>query len=334
MNEVRIQSLIERYLSDGLAGEDRQSLERALLASPSARQLYWRLAATHADLREWGLGHFGLPAAVPASAPRRIWNRRGTALGSSAATVAALLLASGSMLFAGVAWAIVPRPRPIIEVRLPVGDAGFESGTAPVTQPPGGCTLREMLPSYGAWAADIVRITGPEHGVTPCEGTKMICFEKPLPAPGATDDLRSTACDLFQFVDLRSMERQIATGEATLELSARFCEASSRGDSPARFHIRLFVYDSSPAAVGNTWPNARLDAVAMNQIRYEPAADGGWHRVGTKAILPPGSRFVLLHLTAGLNDHGTASRSHLGRQYCDDVRLVFTAPALSDASLD
>lgn len=326
MNEQRIHDLIDRYLSCGLEGDDRQSLERALLTSPPAREAYWRLAATHADMREWGLGQAGLPAAWGRPAARLWWQRWATSLGSSAAAAAALVLAAGSILAAGVAWAIVPRPRPMFEVALPVADAGFEAGVAPATQPPGGCSLREMLPSYGAWAADGVRITGPEHGLTPREGKAMLCFEEALPAPGATVNRRSEACDLFQFVDLRPWGDKIATGEAMLELSMCCAEAVGARDVPAHFHARIFAYDSSPADVGDCWPDARLDTVALNQVALKPpAADGAWRRLTAKMLLPPTTRFVLLHITAGLGED-FERHSHLGRQYCDDVRLTLTAP--------
>jgi len=329
MNEIRVHDLIERYLSGGLEGEDRQSLEAALLASPQARALYWQLATTHADMREWGLGQFGLEATSVAArrrTPGWSWNNWPR---SSAVTAAALLVAAGSLLFAGIAWAIVPRPRPILEIRLPLADPGFETGNAPATQPAEGCTLGQLLPSYGAWASDVVRITGAEQGVTPYEGSKMLCFEKPLPAPGATDELRALAlaCDLFQFVDLKPLHDDIATGEATLELSARFCDQAMQRDFPLDFDVRLFVYDSSLKDVGETWPHARLDAVAMNQVRWRSSvAHSDWKRFATKTLLPPGSRFALVHITVGLT-HERTSSSHLGRQYCDDVRLVFNAPA-------
>lgn len=329
MNEIRIHALIEAYLSGSLPEADRGSLEGALLGSPQARNLYWNLAATHADLREWGLGQFGMPDGTRPARADASWRRW---LGSPAATAAAICVAVGSTLIAGAAWAIVPHQRTAIAIRLPVGNAGFEDDSAPATQPPEGCTLSEMLPGEGSWAADDVRIAGAEHGVTPREGRHMLCFERSLPAPGTQQgDQRSIVCDLFQFVDLRPLGREIAGGEAVLNLSARFCEAAEPRDYPVRFTVRLFIYDCPPLDVGARWPSSRVDAVAMQQTWVVPdQADGVWRSVAARAIVPPHARCALVHITAS-NQGAEDPAARLGRQYCDDVRLVLSVPTDSAA---
>lgn len=64
MNDVRVNDLIDRYFDCDLVGDDRASLERTLLASAQARELFWAKAETHALLRKWGRTHWGRVAAA------------------------------------------------------------------------------------------------------------------------------------------------------------------------------------------------------------------------------------------------------------------------------
>jgi hypothetical protein len=112
VNELRVNDLIDRYLDCDLAGDDRASLERTLLSSAPARDLFWQKAATHALLRKWGRTHWGKVAAASKSAgsarPTRPsgWRRL---LPRGAATLLAMA-ASVLVIALGLLWTSSPEP--------------------------------------------------------------------------------------------------------------------------------------------------------------------------------------------------------------------------------
>src|SRR4051812_856150 len=81
MNHDRAEQLLDRYFDEALTAAERLELERFLLSSPSARQLFWRRARFHALLRRrgresWGerLAHDEIPKPeAPAPEPVPFW---------------------------------------------------------------------------------------------------------------------------------------------------------------------------------------------------------------------------------------------------------------------
>src|ERR1041385_2628365 len=59
MHDDRLQILLQRYFDQLLTTEERQELERILLASPQAREQFWESARWNAALRQWGEAEWG-----------------------------------------------------------------------------------------------------------------------------------------------------------------------------------------------------------------------------------------------------------------------------------
>ena len=87
MNHDRAEQLLDRYFDEALTAAERLELERFLLSSPSARQLFWRRARFHALLRRrgresWGerLAHDEIPVSeIDGPAARRSSPRKKSA---------------------------------------------------------------------------------------------------------------------------------------------------------------------------------------------------------------------------------------------------------------
>jgi hypothetical protein len=103
--DPHLDDLIDRFLDGDLAGEDREALERLLLASAQARGRFWTLADTHAALGRWGRGHWGRVAATAAERPTEPPLRR---LRQLALATAVILSACLTLLF----WSGRPTPTP------------------------------------------------------------------------------------------------------------------------------------------------------------------------------------------------------------------------------
>ena len=71
MQQERLESLIERHLDRMLSIEEKQELERALLASAAARETFWQRARWHAAVRQWGEEAGGRQDAIQTPPERR-----------------------------------------------------------------------------------------------------------------------------------------------------------------------------------------------------------------------------------------------------------------------
>jgi hypothetical protein len=111
VNQIRVNDLIDRYFDCDLAGDDRTSLERTLLSSAPARELFWQKAATHALLRKWGRTHWGKVAAATNSAgsirPARAFGWQRLLRPGAAALLA--MAASVLVITLGLMWTASPR---------------------------------------------------------------------------------------------------------------------------------------------------------------------------------------------------------------------------------
>ena len=64
MNDERLEKLLDHYLDEGLAPDERAELEALLLSSPQARTRFWERARFHALLRRRGRENWGRRLAV------------------------------------------------------------------------------------------------------------------------------------------------------------------------------------------------------------------------------------------------------------------------------
>lgn len=331
MDETRTHDLIDRYLDQSLGEDSRVVLERTLIDSPRARDAFWEKTEMHIALRCWARGHWGR---VDAEALRQrhqqrwwrapAWRPR---IGFAAAVGACTLLA-GSMLGAGVAWAIGAPIKVGRRIVLPVCNAGFEE---PIDQrdeeletPP---TTR-ALDALGTWTGDPVRVVSATNGIRPAEGSHMLVFERALSTGTPYSDMKAAACDIFQVVDLSMLRDEFASGNAMLELSARFLDDDPGRDATVAFNVRLYVYNDPPESIRERWPDAGLSVAAIqhNCIRgAEARTPEGWQRVSARVLVPPRARFAMLRISVS-EDYPTERRATFGRQYCDDVQLrLFTS---------
>lgn len=105
MNDPRLEYLLDRYFDQALTAEESDELNGALLASPAARDLFWKRQTFHALLRQWGEQTWGVPQPTEAEtrggAPMR--RRRSMLLRTSVLACTACGVIAASMV--GLWWA-------------------------------------------------------------------------------------------------------------------------------------------------------------------------------------------------------------------------------------
>lgn len=332
MNEIRVNELIDCFFNCDLDSDDRASLERALLRSPQARDLFWRKAEIHEGLREWGCEHWdrlGGPLAIGHRSTPLVTQFQALGRVLRSATIPLTLL-FGSLVGVGVAWAVVPQVRAALVITLRITNGGFEDELAGAITANENVDRLERLPAHaGIWGGDRVRVCGAEQGVAPVEGRRMLAFEKALPGPGDQDVTRADSCDLFQIVDLAGYRQRIAQGGCTLVASAQVIDAGPVRPVGTDFVVRVHVFGGELESVLAKWPHTRLEAIATGTERV--TAFGGqseWRQLTAQVSLPKDAMFAILQIDATTLDRSPGRPPAVfDRHYCDDVRITLTVPA-------
>ena len=197
-------------------------------------------------------------------------------------------------------------------------DEDFENPVLPLA-------ARTVLET-GTWRGDAAEIVGPQNGVTPASGGKMLRFlradfdGRPKPAGGHI-------AVIFRLIDLRPYQIVIAGGGGVVEVTASF----NATDFPAgeRYGCAISLYaldaDSLPDRPGQLGSVLSNDALAMartsrTELDRTPAA---WQRVTTELRLPPKAEFlaVRLHISQPFE---SAKNPVFTGSYVDDVRVSLT----------
>jgi len=187
--------------------------------------------------------------------------------------------------------------------------------------------LASGFPSgLGLWGGDEAEVVD----AATVDGLRALRFvraerEAALPNYGAA------SCDVYQLVDLRSLKGNVAPGEATLELSARFMDARRSTGEKVKFICRLYAFSGTPDALPAEWPLSQKEALAAGSGTFDSfgGAPTTWQTVSTKVLLPPGADFAVIHLVVHKPENPAGTEALFGDQFVDDVRLTLkTQPTL------
>ena len=121
MDADRLQVLLQRHFDQVLTREERAELERMLLASPKARELFWEAARWHALIRHWGEAGWGREdeRASSVAPPEAVPFWKGTSAGRWAAAAAMGLAAVTALALLPWWYENVPSVNPPAGAALP-----------------------------------------------------------------------------------------------------------------------------------------------------------------------------------------------------------------------
>lgn len=279
-----------------LQAPQHAELEKALLADPQARQLWF----LHQDLEVGLRSHLkaqappfhALPSAKSSSPPPTAWRLKRPLAAALAAGILFGAL-STSALFAAIG-TLTTRVTHLLK-------ESFESGPSP---------LRSGMPIRpGIWAGDITEISGPMGDIQPASGTKMLRFLS-AQYEGGPQKIGYNS-DLHRILDLQEHSKAFSEGKAWISAQASF--RATAAAEPGRYlcGIELRALSELPAQGGENemWKRiyaeqpASIDAagIPQNSSRREallPAGAPHWTRLRNDLPLPAGTRYVLVTLHA------------------------------------
>lgn len=279
----RFRELVGR-LSDGmLTPQEGAELNQLLKDDPIAQEMYLDHLFVDGLLERELVGTVAgpFPAGLPPRPARREARRSDTSrrlprwLRSLAVGGVSLAIGAAVIGWMRPSEGAVGRP-------LPLTDSSFESGSL-VASP------TSLLASWYGDDADVV----PDHlGVKPLEGNRMLRFVRSTTKP-------ENSCDLYQIIDLQSIEKELAEGPAHIEASAAFNAApETLQEGDCIFGVTVFAYSEDPSGKPHVWPLHSETPLTFsgNQTRADDDAES-WQRVHTRLSLPAGSKFLIVQLS-------------------------------------
>jgi hypothetical protein len=282
MNADHFKTLVHGYLDGVLSPLEKVELEDALRESVKWRAEFWKQTDLHGRLRTvaedeglWRKLEQGWTPPV-VSGRLRGWFRNPMAA-ALAGFLLCLVCTSSVRAYMGQ-WVSKVRPLPLV-------NSGFE------TQSEIGVSVPIRL---GEWSGDFSRITGPENGITPYQGGKMIRFVR-ADNPNSNPTITYNVSEVMQVIDLRPFQAELATGKAELELSAWF--ASGSPDPGYFFMLRAASFCGPLEWAPEVWRERTVHGRTAAERRVEAFRSPTgpvWQKVQLNLPVLPGTDFLIL----------------------------------------
>ena len=182
-------------------------------------------------------------------------------------------------------------------------------------------TLPGIPNKPGVWSGDEAEIVGAENGINPKSGFKMLRFlSSSYPGENA---IRSSWSDVYRLVDVRDLGDPI-TERTAIRLSANFNAAPFSSSEKYQFSVALYALESAPDAAEAhlTLPMIRETNMAAGSRIVPIATPRTWQKITQELIIPPETRFVLIHVSMVQSlPKRTSGDARFAAHYVDDLRL-------------
>lgn len=183
------------------------------------------------------------------------------------------------------------------------------------------------LPStYGDWNGNRSSIVTSDNGITPRSGQRMLRIEgTSYSGDGAG---ASVGGNVVQIIDVSQWAAQIATGRVLLTVSAYFNRIGGDGQTDTEFGVDIFAFSDSPA----NYPSHGFSGYLRRQTNtfWSDANTSTWQQLSTTAVLPAGTTYVVIGVTAAENVFNDLSYPEFDGHYADDVDVTIDAPCIGD----
>ncbi len=316
MNDERLDDLIDAHFNGVMTAAERCELEARLLHSATDRARFWEMSEIHVTLHE---SYQHMPrGSERAESFVSIRDKLFVSIRDFPLITAASGVMFGMFCTSMVFAYVVPKMEATTSRLFSLVDGSFEEKSGRV---------HTGFPSeFGIWSGDHAEMTG---GMAR-DQKQALRFLQAEREP-ALPDYGAASCDVYQLVDLRSLKADAGLGEATLELSAQFCDARPVTGEKVKFICRLYVFTGSPNALPAEWPLSQKDALASGSGTRDSngGSVGTWHSVSTRVLMPPQADFAVVHLVLHQPKNPPSTIATFGEHFADDVRLTLkTQPTL------
>lgn len=179
--------------------------------------------------------------------------------------------------------------------------------------------------AFGDWGGDQSQIVGPENGITPRDGTAMLRFD----ATGNSADPLLTTSQVYQLVDVSTFSAQISAGLATAELTAWFNRVDFDAGTDTAFSVSIFALSGVPADFQTQLQSSTYLFRTTGGVGTDGDL-GTWESAFTSMLLPVGTDYLAIQLTASENIVNDGTAPEYDGHYADSVTLaIVPEPAVA-----
>ena len=228
---------------------------------------------------------------------------------------------------ASLALAYSEKTAEMIAPMLLVHFESFESSTDPETN---------YIPDrINVWGGDETIVTQGEEsvGVSPKSGSSMLRFVSSHPA---TESYRANASEIWRFVDVAALLKEMGSESLDVEFSAWFNSVVPTGNHRPQSGLSIVATNVPPAEWDNTlweetspfdhrqtvaWRQPLATAAAKKRLDEDPSS---WQPVTAILAVPQEAKYLLLHCYVVDYAASGAEHDEAGRfpgQYVDDIEV-------------
>ena len=163
---------------------------------------------------------------------------------------------------------------------------------------------------FGDWVGDASTILGPELGITPHDGTRMLKF-------GATNGTAPSlsSSDVFQLIDVSSYSAAILAGGMMANASAFFNRVAGDAQTDTRFFISLTAFSGGAGG----YPSGQL-ATQFTEI-FSDADTLSWEEAMVSLLLPTNTSYLSISVSASENIFNDNTSPEFEGHYADSLSL-------------
>lgn len=310
------QVLIQKHL-DGITTEyEAQQLSERIIEDPNFRVLYFEATQLHGALADETLmlsseieNEFAAFGDSIVAGDRK--SNRSRMKGSS--QIAAALIGGLMLGLLGMGMVKALNTPQSVERIVGVSHGNFEQLEI-------GMLPSDFPTEFGYWSGDPAEVLELE------DGNRWLHFVETGNVKGNPRG-RATACNVFQLVDLTTLQKQHGASntdaQLTLQLSATIKrEAAENDEDFPRAGVRLSIqlFDVAPESIGENWPEVLDEALAVGNkgLRIKP---GRTRELTASCLLDPEATVALISLNVRPYAEGRGPFP-LGGFFADNVQLT------------
>ncbi len=298
------QSLIQKHLDGQTSDEEASALSTAIETDAEVRLEYLKAARIHGALSEEVFS----PALEPVPAPKARIPVIARLQPLAASLVAGAFV---GLLGVGVVWAMQSPKSEATTVSVSNGDFENYLGSVP----------RGLPQQFGKWSGD------PSEVIEQANGDRVLRFIETDNVAG-TPGGGATACNVFQLIDLTSIQQQNADEQSdlSLTLTAAFYRIAAENDADlpkASASCSIHLYQADPKFIKENWPMVISDALAIGKksVRLKPGDDP--KTISASCLLGSEANIALISLDVHSRIPSKTPIA-VGGHYVDDVQLTLT----------
>jgi len=212
---------------------------------------------------------------------------------------------------ASVMWAyVVPNSGSPKAIPLAVHDAGFEAGISPVSK---------GIPDHTElWSGDFSRVTGPDLGIVPSEGSRMLQVLR-ADHEGTPLGERSYVGEASQVIDLHLLRSSLGSHDGVVEVSARFNAITA--DS-TEFAVKAGTFRGEIADAPALWSNPEEARSWASRSLAADSERGTWQEVSVLLAIPEDADFLVVNFAVvGPVPSVDSVAVEFNGHFIDDVKL-------------